>query len=176
MALLPSGDFIDLISRDAENVPGPLAFGNKYITGGAGEGEQKLREEENFQQRQEVKSDNVLPAYCEPPNPCPVGYTAADGCIEEFENSGSSGLHRRPATECCFVDVLHSGMAADVLLASSGVLSSPFCMPQKPVPACRHNTGRPDGQISSIGPTDYLICGHLPGDPEITTGRSESNA
>ncbi|RCN36879.1 hypothetical protein ANCCAN_17239 [Ancylostoma caninum] len=32
MALLPSGDFIDLISRDAENVPGPLAFGNKYIT------------------------------------------------------------------------------------------------------------------------------------------------
>ncbi|VDO84190.1 unnamed protein product [Heligmosomoides polygyrus] len=86
MALLPSGDFIDLISRDAESVPSPVAFGSKYITGGAGEGEQKLREEENFQQRQEVKSDNVLPAYCEPPNPCPIGFTAADGCLEEFEN------------------------------------------------------------------------------------------
>ena len=24
----------------------------------------------------------VLPAYCDPPNPCPIGYTAADGCIE----------------------------------------------------------------------------------------------
>ncbi|EYC33432.1 hypothetical protein Y032_0002g797 [Ancylostoma ceylanicum] len=31
-------------------------------------------------------------------------------------------------------------MAADVLLASSGVPSSPFCMPQKPVPACRRLT------------------------------------
>ena len=30
----------------------------------------------------------VLPAYCDPPNPCPKGYTAEDGCIEveEFEN------------------------------------------------------------------------------------------
>ena len=24
----------------------------------------------------------VLPAYCDPPNPCPLGYTSADGCIE----------------------------------------------------------------------------------------------
>lgn len=30
----------------------------------------------------------VLPAYCDPPNPCPKGYTSEDGCIEvdEFEN------------------------------------------------------------------------------------------
>ena len=30
----------------------------------------------------------VLPAYCDPPNPCPKGYTAEDGCIEmdDFEN------------------------------------------------------------------------------------------
>ncbi|KIH62670.1 neuroendocrine protein 7B2 precursor [Ancylostoma duodenale] len=66
--------------------------------GGAGEGEQKLREEENFQQRQEVKSDNVLPAYCEPPNPCPVGYTAADGCIEEFENRIFFSVLNSPGT------------------------------------------------------------------------------
>merc|ERR1719251_236327 len=34
----------------------------------------------------------VLPAYCDPPNPCPKGYTQEDGCIEveEFENR----LHR----------------------------------------------------------------------------------
>ena len=29
----------------------------------------------------------MLPAYCDPPNPCPLGYTAADGCIEDFENT-----------------------------------------------------------------------------------------
>ena len=28
-----------------------------------------------------------LPAYCDPPNPCPLGYTEKDGCIENFENS-----------------------------------------------------------------------------------------
>ena len=29
---------------------------------------------------------SMLPAYCDPPNPCPIGYTAEDGCIEMFEN------------------------------------------------------------------------------------------
>ena len=29
----------------------------------------------------------LLPAYCDPPNPCPPGYTERDGCIEDFENS-----------------------------------------------------------------------------------------
>ena len=29
----------------------------------------------------------MLPAYCDPPNPCPLGYTEADGCLDEFENS-----------------------------------------------------------------------------------------
>ena len=31
----------------------------------------------------------MLPAYCDPPNPCPIGYTAKDGCIslEDFENT-----------------------------------------------------------------------------------------
>ncbi|CAJ0589911.1 unnamed protein product [Cylicocyclus nassatus] len=106
MTLLPSGDFIDLISRDSENVPGPIAFGSKYITGGAGEGEQKLREEENFQQRQEVKTDNVLPAYCEPPNPCPAGYTAADGCLEEFENSAEFSRNYQ-AQQHCICDQEH---------------------------------------------------------------------
>ncbi|KAE9413361.1 hypothetical protein Angca_004580 [Angiostrongylus cantonensis] len=106
MALLPSGDFIDLISRDVENVPSPIAFGSKYITGGAGEGEQKLREEEDFQQRQEVKSDNVLPTYCEPPNPCPIGYVAADGCLEEFENTAEFSRNYQ-AQQHCICDQEH---------------------------------------------------------------------
>ena len=32
-------------------------------------------------------SYSMLPAYCDPPNPCPIGYTEADGCIEDFENT-----------------------------------------------------------------------------------------
>lgn len=36
------------------------------IKGGTGEGKQ---------QPKEVKTDKVLPAYCNPPNPCPIGYT-----------------------------------------------------------------------------------------------------
>jgi len=98
--LYPDSQFIDLIARDIESYQGPLAFGNKYITGGAGEGEQKLQPDGEFEQRQQVKSDNVLPAYCEPPNPCPVGYTAADGCLEEFENSAEFSRNYQAQQQC----------------------------------------------------------------------------
>ena len=98
--LYPDSQFIDLIARDIESFQGPLAFGHKYITGGAGEGDQLLRPEDEFQHREQVKSDNVLPAYCEPPNPCPVGYTAADGCLEEFENSAEFSRNYQAQQQC----------------------------------------------------------------------------
>uniref|UniRef100_F1LC15 Neuroendocrine protein 7B2 n=1 Tax=Ascaris suum TaxID=6253 RepID=F1LC15_ASCSU len=103
-------DFIGLMSRDAETLPGPLAFGHKYMTGGAGEGSQQLRPESDFEQREQisiqVKSDNVLPAYCEPPNPCPLGYTVADGCIEEFENSAEFSRNYQ-SSQTCICDQEH---------------------------------------------------------------------
>jgi hypothetical protein len=34
-----------------------------------------------------IAAASMLPAYCDPPNPCPLGYTEQDGCIEDFENS-----------------------------------------------------------------------------------------
>merc|ERR1712228_151039 len=49
-------------------------------TGGAGEGVQWLKPEGTVHNKQEVKTDRFLPAYCDPPNPCPIGLTAADGC------------------------------------------------------------------------------------------------
>ncbi|CAJ0582629.1 unnamed protein product, partial [Mesorhabditis spiculigera] len=100
ISMLPSGDFIDLMSRDAENVPGPIAFGSKYMTGGAGEGEQSLKEGDEYKERQDVKSDNVLPAYCEPPNPCPVGYSAEDGCLEDFDNSAEFSREYQAQQQC----------------------------------------------------------------------------
>ena len=43
----------------------------------------------------------VLPAYCDPPNPCPKGYTAEDGCIEveEFENRAEFSRKYQVRTE-----------------------------------------------------------------------------
>jgi len=98
--IFPDSEFIDLISRDAESFPGPIAFGHKYITGGAGEGDQQLHPEGNFEHREQVKSDNVLPAYCEPPNPCPVGYAGSDGCLEEFDNSADFSRNYQSQQQC----------------------------------------------------------------------------
>ncbi|VDD95151.1 unnamed protein product [Enterobius vermicularis] len=97
---IPFPDFVDLISRDAEALPGPIAFGHKYMTGGAGEGTQQLRPESNFEEREQVKSDNVLPAYCDPPNPCPVGYSGADGCLEEFDNTAEFSKAYQESQTC----------------------------------------------------------------------------
>ena len=50
-------------------------YGHQYVQGGAGEGSQHLKPDGSIQNVQVIKSDSVLPAYCNPPNPCPVGYT-----------------------------------------------------------------------------------------------------
>jgi hypothetical protein len=100
-ALFPDSEFIDLISRDSEAFPGPIGFGPKYITGGAGEGDQRLRPESEFAHREQVKSDAVLPAYCEPPNPCPIGYSADEnGCLEEFDNSAEFSRNYQAQQQC----------------------------------------------------------------------------
>ncbi|MFH4983478.1 hypothetical protein AB6A40_010187 [Gnathostoma spinigerum] len=93
-------DFIELMSRDIEALPDAISTGHKFMTGGAGEGDQKLRPESPFEERQQVKSDNVLPAYCNPPNPCPIGYTADDGCLEEFDNTAAFSRDYQQAQEC----------------------------------------------------------------------------
>lgn len=48
----------------------------------------------------------VLPAYCDPPNPCPLGYTSADGCIDGFENT-SDFSRRYQSTQSCICDTEH---------------------------------------------------------------------
>ena len=49
-----------------------------------------------------VKSSSMLPAYCDPPNPCPIGYTAQDGCIEmvQFENKAEFSRKYQAAQDC----------------------------------------------------------------------------
>lgn len=48
----------------------------------------------------------LLPAYCDPPNPCPLGYTERDGCIENFENTSEfSRIYQ--ARQKCICDTEH---------------------------------------------------------------------
>lgn len=60
--------------RDQEYLQHSSLWGNQYVSGGAGEGKQRLKPEGSLKNRQEIKTDATLPAYCNPPNPCPIGY------------------------------------------------------------------------------------------------------
>jgi len=71
-----------------------------YFVGGAGEGKQRLRPDGAIQNQKQVKTDAVLPAYCNPANPCPVGYTADDGCLENFENTAAFSREYQAAQDC----------------------------------------------------------------------------
>ncbi|XP_067942744.1 neuroendocrine protein 7B2-like [Watersipora subatra] len=61
--------------------------GYQSMSGGAGEGKQHLKPEGSVNNKQEVKTDADLPSYCSPPNPCPKGKTAADGCQERIPDT-----------------------------------------------------------------------------------------
>ncbi|XP_008545648.1 neuroendocrine protein 7B2 [Microplitis demolitor] len=48
----------------------------------------------------EEKSENTLPAYCTPPNPCPIGYTSANNCLENFENTAAFSRDFQASQDC----------------------------------------------------------------------------
>ena len=76
--------------RDSEHMQHSALWGSQFISGGAGEGPHKPQ----------VKTDATLPAYCNPPNPCPVGYTEDQGCTTDFENSASFSREYQEAQQC----------------------------------------------------------------------------
>jgi len=92
--------------RDQEFLQHSSLWGSQYVTGGAGEGKQRLNSENSYKNRQEIKTDATLPAYCNPPNPCPNGYTAENGCLEDFENTASFS-RRYQASQDCMCDSEH---------------------------------------------------------------------
>lgn len=86
--------------RDQEYLQHSTLWGHQYVSGGSGDYPlQKTG-------KQEVKTDAGLPAYCDPPNPCPVGYTADEECLEDFENSAAFSREYQAAQEC-MCDVEH---------------------------------------------------------------------
>lgn len=93
---------------DGEYIDHPLALvGHQYVQGGAGEGRQLLGPDGTFENVQVIKTDDAVPSYCEPPNPCPVGYTADNGCLEKFVNSASFSREYQ-AKQKCSCDNEHS--------------------------------------------------------------------
>merc|ERR1712165_2356 len=67
-------------------------------------------------QGRQIKS-SMLPAYCDPPNPCPLGYTAQDGCIEDFENN-SEFSQKYQASQNCMCDTEHMFSCPDATLSN----------------------------------------------------------
>lgn len=53
-----------------------------------------------FRGTKDEKTENTLPAYCTPPNPCPVGYTSANNCITNFENTAAFSRDFQSAQDC----------------------------------------------------------------------------
>ncbi|XP_014677961.1 PREDICTED: neuroendocrine protein 7B2-like [Priapulus caudatus] len=41
-----------------------------------------------------------ISAYCNPPNPCPVGYTAADNCLVDVPNTDAFSRDYQMAQQC----------------------------------------------------------------------------
>lgn len=78
--------------RDSEYMQHSSLWGHQYMSGGGGEGPHVVKPQ--------VKTDATLPAYCNPPNPCPVGYTEDQGCTIDFENSASFSREYQGSQEC----------------------------------------------------------------------------
>merc|ERR1719219_3288251 len=117
-------DFEHMSTPELEEILGPL---DAELQPGA-DGDYFLPEELSIQQRQQEdlshgtpisgaqtsyvggtakanppkNSGAVLPAYCDPPNPCPIGYTTKDGCIslEDFENTSEFSREFQSRQNC----------------------------------------------------------------------------
>uniref|UniRef100_A0A1B0A1M9 Neuroendocrine protein 7B2 n=2 Tax=Glossina TaxID=44049 RepID=A0A1B0A1M9_GLOPL len=78
--------------RDQEYLQHSSLWGHQYVSGGMGEAPNHYPPL--------VKTDASLPAYCNPPNPCPYGYDETQGCISEFENTALFSREYQAAQDC----------------------------------------------------------------------------
>ncbi|NP_001191628.1 7B2 precursor [Aplysia californica] len=77
--------------RDQEHLEHSALHGYQSVSGGASEVPPNPKQ---------VKSDKQLPEYCNPPNPCPVGKTAKDNCVENFDNSAENNERLLSQQDC----------------------------------------------------------------------------
>lgn len=79
--------------RDHEYLQHSTLWGHQYVSGGTGE-------LPNYNLKSHVKTDASLPAYCNPPNPCPVGMHEDQGCQMTFENTAAFSREYQSDQEC----------------------------------------------------------------------------
>lgn len=102
-------DSIKTDARDEESEShSSLVSGFQYVSGGAGEGKQHLTPDGHMSNKDEVKSDEDLPAYCHPPNPCPVGYIGEDCDSRPHEEFTSEYSKRYQEQQNCMCDSDHN--------------------------------------------------------------------
>jgi len=98
--------------RDQEHLEHSALHGFQSVSGGASEVSPNPKQ---------VKTDKALPEYCNPPNPCPVGKTAADNCVEKFENSAENNEHLLRQQQCpCDTEHMFSCPAGSSTVSSKG--------------------------------------------------------
>ncbi|XP_023294881.2 uncharacterized protein LOC111677904 [Lucilia cuprina] len=78
--------------RDQEFLQHSSLWGHQYVSGGMGEAPNHFPTL--------IKTDASLPAYCNPPNPCPFGYEEDEGCISKFENTALFSREYQAAQDC----------------------------------------------------------------------------
>ncbi|XP_005188705.1 neuroendocrine protein 7B2 [Musca domestica] len=78
--------------RDQELMQHSSLWGHQYVSGGMGEAPNHFPTL--------IKTDASLPAYCNPPNPCPQGYDQSAGCISDFENTALFSREYQAAQDC----------------------------------------------------------------------------
>jgi hypothetical protein len=102
-------DSIKTDARDEESEShSSLGSGFQYVSGGAGEGKQHLTPDGHMTNKDEVKSDEDLPAYCHPPNPCPVDYKGDDCDSRPYEEFTSEYSKRYQEQQNCMCDDDHN--------------------------------------------------------------------
>jgi hypothetical protein len=102
-------DVIKADPRDEETEShSSLGSGFQYVSGGAGEGKQNLKPDGHLANKEEVKSDEDLPAYCDPPNPCPVGYDGEDCDKRPYEEYTAEYSKNYQEQQNCMCDDDHN--------------------------------------------------------------------
>nr|AAB41699.1 7B2 [Lymnaea stagnalis] len=104
-------------ARDQEHLEHSDLHGFQSVSGGTAEGAPNAKQ---------VKSDKQLPAYCNPPNPCPVGKTAEkDNCVENFVNSADNNQKLLSQQDCpCDTEHMFTCPAGSQTVSSKGTSGS----------------------------------------------------
>nr|XP_033323598.1 neuroendocrine protein 7B2 [Megalopta genalis] len=113
--------------RDQEYLRHSSLYSHQRLNNKEPDGRQKIKPGSTKSIKDE-KTENTLPAYCTPPNPCPIGYTGENNCIVNFVNTAAFSRDYQSAQDCmcdsehmldCPVDSSNSDSLSDVHIPSS---------------------------------------------------------